>query len=158
MHFKEEKCKVLVHEVIYLCHKVNREGIQTEKCKIQVIRKSPHLTNPKELQACLGMMNAHYIPNILKFSSAAWKGSKIEVTHTTGTVFDQSKGILNSNKLFPFDKKLTVLCNDSPYGLGAMLSRQALRTRCLSRNLIGLWWSLAHTVNGWIKFSHCILN
>lgn len=49
VYLKSKKCKFLLPEVIYLGHKVNKDGIQLAEEKVQAIHKAPCPTNIKEV-------------------------------------------------------------------------------------------------------------
>ena len=128
IRLKREKCKFLVPEILYLGHVVNREGIKPSEGKVKSIRRP---TSVKNLQAFLAMINyyAQYIPNIsiilAPLHQLLKKEAKWEWTSKQEQAWEEAKEQLNSPKvLVHFDpsKAVTVACDDSPYGVGAVLS------------------------------------
>ena len=67
IRLKRSKCEFQAPEVIYLGHRITRDGIYSLKEKVKAIQDSPRPTNLKELQAFLGMLNYYscYIPNVI---------------------------------------------------------------------------------------------
>jgi len=64
VHLKRKQCVFLAPEVVYLGHRINKEGIQP--VEVKAIKEAPATTNVKELQAFLGMINynACYLSNL----------------------------------------------------------------------------------------------
>ena len=129
--FQLKKCVFLQNQVIYLGHRINREGIQPIEGKVRAIHEAPAPSNVKKLQAFLGMLNyyACYLPNLstilaplheLLAKDCKWTWGKRQVE-----AFNRAKDMLNfSDFLVQCDssKKLVLSCGASPYGLGAVLS------------------------------------
>ena len=120
-------------QVTYLGHKVSKEGIQPLQDEVDAITNAPAPTNVSELKSFLGMIN--YYQKILRNLSSVlaplhallsneihWHWSK-EQMHP----FQKSKKFLKSPRLlvqYDSQKKVTLACDASQYGLGAVLSHQ----------------------------------
>ena len=57
MRLKREKCTFMADEVVYLGHRINREGIQPTDDKVRAISATPRLVNTTQLRAFLGLVN-----------------------------------------------------------------------------------------------------
>ena len=117
--------------MIYLGHRINRDGIQPIEGKVRAIHEAPAPSNVKELQAFLGMLNyyACYLPNLstilaplheLLAKDGKWIWGKRQVE-----AFNRAKDMLNSSDLlvhYDPSKELVLSCDAPPYRLGAVLS------------------------------------
>ena len=111
----------------------SREGIQPLQDKVNAITNAPAPTNVSELRSYLGMINYYqkFLPNLssvlaplhgLLRNETCWHWGK-EQMHA----FQKSKEFLKSSRLlvhYDSEKKLTLACDASQYGLGAVLSHQ----------------------------------
>ena len=57
MRLNREKCTFMADEVVYLGHRINREGIQPTNDKVQAISATPRPVNTTQLRAFLGLVN-----------------------------------------------------------------------------------------------------
>uniref|UniRef100_A0A671TD66 Reverse transcriptase/retrotransposon-derived protein RNase H-like domain-containing protein n=1 Tax=Sinocyclocheilus anshuiensis TaxID=1608454 RepID=A0A671TD66_9TELE len=113
-------------QVEFLGFRVDKDGIKPTCEKVEAIQKAPPPRNKTELQAFLGLLNFYscFLPN-----KATW-GVKHE------TAYVQTKQLLQMDKMLAhYDEKkpLAVVCDASPYGLGALLfhlERDALAVNC----------------------------
>jgi len=120
-------------QVTYLGHKVSKEGIQPLDDKVEVIINAPAPKNVSELKSYLSMMNYYqkFLPNLssmlapldeLLRKETRWHWGKEQMQ-----AFQKSKEFLKSSRLlvhFDSQKELTLACDTSQYGLGAVLSHQ----------------------------------
>ena len=60
----KDKCIFDVDEIVFLGHKVNREGVAPLESKVTVIQNFPRPSNMKQLRRFLGMLNYYrrFIP------------------------------------------------------------------------------------------------
>ena len=133
LRLRKDKCVFMEPPVTYLEHKVSKEGIQPLQDKVDAITNAPAPTNASELRSYLGMINYYqkFLPNLssvlaplhaLLPNEACWHWGK-EQMHA----FQKSKEFLKSSRLlvhYDSQKKLTLACDASQYGLGAVLSHQ----------------------------------
>ena len=123
IRLKLKKCVFLQNQVIYLGHRINKDGIQPIESKVRAMQEAPAPTNVKELQAFLGMLNyyACYLPNLstvlaplheLLAKDCKWTWGKRQVE-----AFNRAKGMLNSADLlvhYDPSKELVLSCDASP--------------------------------------------
>ena len=130
LRLRKNKCVFMEPQVTYLGHKVSKEGIQPLDDKVEAITNAPAPKNVSELKSYLGMINYYQIvlPNLsnvlaplheLLRKETRWHWGKEQMQ-----AFQKSKDFLKSSRLFVHydgQKKLTLACNASQYGLGAVL-------------------------------------
>ena len=57
LKLNNEKCQFFNASVVYLGHKIDRDGLHPTDEKVRAIQDAPHPTNVKELRAWLGLLN-----------------------------------------------------------------------------------------------------
>lgn len=133
VRLKRGKCFFMVDEVVFLGHRINKEGIHPVDDKIQAIRDAPSPRSITELKSYLGLLNYYskFLRNLspvlaplheLLRKSVKWHWGKEQED-----AFSQSKELLQSSAvLIHFDpsKPLVLDCDASPYGIGAVLSHK----------------------------------
>ena len=128
---KKEKC--LFMQVQYLGHQIDRHGIYPTEEKVQAVLAAPQLKDVSQLRAYLGLIN--YYGKFLRGLSTTLaplykllrKGTVWGWGKEEQTAFEKSKAALRSDKLlvhFDHAKPLTLACDASPWGVGAVLSHQ----------------------------------
>lgn len=114
----------------FLGYLINSQGLHPTRSKVEAIKKAPMPTHKAELQVFLGLnfyvvflphkaSVAEPLPRLLD-SSAAWHWGRLE-THA----FEAVKELLKSSAvLVQYSDRLplTLACDASPYGIGAVLS------------------------------------
>jgi len=68
---KLPKCNFCSKEVLYLGHKVSREGVSTDAAKVEKVANWPTPTSTQEVQQFLGL-SSYYRKFIKNFASIAW--------------------------------------------------------------------------------------
>ena len=136
---KRSKCEFLMDKVVYLGMYINSEGMSpvNEKAeaiwKAETIWNAPTPSNVSQLQLFLGMINCYqrYLPNLSSVLEPQHFLLRKGVRQTWDTqqenAFRKVKSLLSSDCLlvhFDPTKKLTLSCDTSPYGLGAVLSHE----------------------------------
>ena len=60
----KDKCIFVVHEIVFLDHKVNREGVAPLESKVTASQNFPRPSSMKQLSRFLGMLNCYrrFIP------------------------------------------------------------------------------------------------
>ena len=133
LRLRKDKCVFTEPQVTYLGHKVSKEGIQPLQDKVDAITNAPAPTNVSELRSYLGMINycQKFLPNLstvlaplhgLLRNETCWHWGK-ERMHA----FQRSREFLKYPRLlvhYDGQKKLTLACDASQYGLRAVLSHQ----------------------------------
>ena len=128
---RDDKCIFMADEVIYMGHLVNSKGTRATTDKIESIQNAPSPTNVTELKSYLGLLNYYrsFLQNLstvlqplneLLKTEVAWVWSK-----NCEKSFKESKRLVaGSGLLVHFDmrKPVTVACDASSYGVGAVIS------------------------------------
>ena len=118
-------------EVIYLGHRIDKEGLHPTEAKIAAILKAPAPKNLTELRAFLGLLNYYgkFLPNLstmlaplhklLKSNTKwFWKAEQAQA-------FQEAKNLIQSPRVlvhYDSSRPLVLSCDTSPYGVGAILS------------------------------------
>ncbi|XP_064642179.1 uncharacterized protein K02A2.6-like [Lineus longissimus] len=128
---REEKCTFNADAVVYLGHRIDKDGLHPVPEKVEAIVKAPPPENIQQLQAYLGMLN--YYERFLRNRATVLEPLH-ELLRKKGSwhwgpdqqkAFVVSKELLQSSKiLVHYDpaKEIIVAPDASPYGLGAVLS------------------------------------
>ena len=118
---------------LYLGHTISAEGLRTADSKVEAIVRAPAPKNVTELHSFLGLVNycAKFRPNLATVLSPLYsllqKHQKWTWGHSQAKAFGEVKNLLRSSRvLVHFDDTLplTLLCDASPYGVGAVLLHQ----------------------------------
>ena len=131
LSLRREKCSFMLSRVEYLGHVISSDGLQPSEGKIRAITDSPPPQNIAQLRSFLGMVN--YYGKFLKHLSSRlaplyrllqqrtpWRWGAEE-----RTVFEAVKKQLSSPPILEHydpEKPLSLACDASPYGVGAVLS------------------------------------
>ncbi|XP_032078769.1 uncharacterized protein K02A2.6-like [Thamnophis elegans] len=130
---KRDKCQVAVSQIEFLGFLIDGSGIHPTAAKTKAIIEAPAPTNRAELQAFLGLLNFYvvFLPHKasvaeplhrLLDSGAAWVWGRREAS-----TFIAVKHLLISNDVlvqYSEHLPLVLVCDASPYGVGAVLSHQ----------------------------------
>ena len=127
---KKSKCLFMALEVEYLGHKVNSEGIHPTADKVKAIQDVPQPHNVTELKSFLGLLS-YYSKFLLNMSTTLsplyvllQKNRRWTWGKEQEEAFEQAKSFLQSDTLLVhYDprKEITLACDASPYGLGAVI-------------------------------------
>ena len=117
-------------EVIYLGHRIDKEGFHPMEAKIAAILKVLALKNFAEFRAFLGLLNYYskFLPNLSTMlvplhkllknhTKQLWKAEQAEA-------FQEVKNLLQSPRVlvhYDSSRPLVLSCDTSPYGVGAVL-------------------------------------
>ncbi|CAC5362482.1 unnamed protein product [Mytilus coruscus] len=139
-----EKCKFRVKEVTYIGHTLSADGVRPDQEKIRAIKEMPAPTDKKGVQRLLGTINylAKFVPNMSAVTEPIRKLLKEEHefiwTHEQQQAFEKLKDIITKNPVLSFcdvSKPVTVSCDASQCGLGAMLIQDNKPVAYASRSL-----------------------
>ena len=132
LRLKLPKCNFCRKEVLYLGHKVSREGVSTDPAKVEKVTNWPTPTSTQEVQQFLGL-SSYYRKFIKNFASIARplqrlteRGRAFAWTTECANSFAVLKQQLTSAPIlvFPDCSKLFILDTDaSQDGIGAVLSQ-----------------------------------
>ena len=110
---------------------MTQDGIYPLEEEVKAIQDSPRLTNLKELQAFLGMLNYYscYIPIVTSILAPLHKllvkDTPWEWSDTHEESWNKAKAALHSSKLlvhYSLERDIVIACDASPYGLGCVIS------------------------------------
>lgn len=133
LHIKPEKCHFLQHEIQFLGHIVNADGIKPDPQRSAALRNMPAPTNIQELRSFLGAINyyAKFINKMRAIRSPLDELLKKDTPFHWGPeqqqAFDHAKAILQSDMLLTHydpSKPIIVSADASNNGIGATISHR----------------------------------
>ena len=130
---KRSKCEFMRESVTYLGHRIDTDSLHPLPDRVRAIKEAPKPTSVTTLKAYLGMLT-YYSKFLPKLSTLLYplycllkKGAHWKWGTKQAQAFKASKKLLTSDKcLTHLDStlKLTLACDASEYGLGAVLSHK----------------------------------
>ena len=133
LRVKRSKCEFMKPSVTYLGHRIDVDGLHPLPDRVTAIREAPAPKSVSQLKSYLGMLTYYskFLPNLSTLLHPLYQLLKKDVEWTWGVAqakaFTVSKDLLVSKKcLTHFDSTLdlTLACDASAYGLGAVLSHK----------------------------------
>lgn len=133
VRLKKEKCVFLAPEVVYLGHRINREGLHPTDDKVQAITDMPRPTNVSKLRAFLGLVNFYgkFLKDLSTVLAPLYrllrKGARWRWQSEEEKAFESAKSMLKSPQLlvhYDINKELVLTCDASNWGVGAVLSHR----------------------------------
>ena len=127
----KKKCSFLQPAITYCGFRVDGAGLHKTPEKIQAVVEAPQPDNLTQLRAFLGMVNYYhrFLPNLshklAPLHHLLQKGVKWEWTENCMQAFQDVKQLMASETVLTHFKPalaVTLACDASPYGLGAVLS------------------------------------
>ncbi|KAL5503240.1 hypothetical protein EMCRGX_G010160 [Ephydatia muelleri] len=127
----KKKCKFLQPEITYCGFRVDGTGLHKTPEKVRAVVDAPQPDNITQLRAFLGMVNYYhrFLPNLshklAPLHRLLQKGVKWEWTEDCTQAFQDVKLLMASETVLTHFKPalaVTLACDASPYGLGAVLS------------------------------------
>ena len=131
LRVKKPKCKFMVPSVEYLGYRIDAAGLHPIADKVQAVVDVRTPTNVTELRSFLGLLTYYgkFLPNLSTLLAPLYKLLRKGVSWQWGNAqdgaFQKSKKLLSSSPLLcHFDSKLplTLACDASAYGIGAVLA------------------------------------
>lgn len=129
----KKKCKFYQTSVEFLGHVLDKEGVHPTKEKIKCIENAPIPKSVSELKSYLGLLNFYgkYIPmlssklkllydlckNNTNFESS-WSQEHLKVFEESKQLIQINNVLIHYNPTYP----LSLTCDSSGYGIGAVLS------------------------------------
>jgi len=131
LRLHKDKCTFMTTSVQYLGYKIDAQGIHPTQAKVKAIKEACTPRIVTELKAYLGILTYYskFLPNLStmlaplyalfqKDQAWLWQAAQAEA-------FQKSKDMLTSSSVLTHynpDLELTLACDASQYGLGAVLS------------------------------------
>ena len=118
-----------------LCHTINAQGLKPSHFKISAIADAPVPNNVSELKSFLGLVNYYgkFLPTLASHLSPLYqllnKKTKWGWERPQRKALNTVRDVLKSALLlahFDCSLPLILLCDASPYGLGAVLSHKMI--------------------------------
>lgn len=126
-----EKCEFFKEVIEYLGHSISGEGISPSKLKTEAIQKATPPNDVTSVRSFLGLINFYgkFVPmlqsQLRPLHDLLKTGVRFEWSRECQEVFDWVKAqLLQGPLLVHFDptKPITLVCDASPYGVGAVLN------------------------------------
>ena len=133
LRLKCSKCTFMMSSVEYLGHQISAKGIQPTEDKVRAIKDAPVPTDVTQLRSFVGLVNYYgkFLPNLSSVLAPLYtllqKGSQWKWGAQQEKAVSAVKSQLTSDCLlvhFDPQKPLTLACDASPYGVGAVLSHR----------------------------------
>ena len=131
LRLKKSKCRFMQPTLECLGYHIDETGVHPIQSKVKAVQDAPAPTNVSELKAYLGLLNFNgkFLPNLstelepsyqLLRKNQRWKWNTEQIR-----AFERSKTLLQSASVLhygPMKKLITVSCDASHYGIGALSS------------------------------------
>ena len=133
LRLKSKKCSFMLTSVEYLGHVIDSVGLHPTQAKVKAIKEAPNPKNVAELHSFLGLINYYgkFLPNLSATLAPLYKLLKQNTRwcweEPQITTFQKAKDALQSSSLlvhYDSAKPLTLACDASPYGIGAVISHK----------------------------------
>jgi hypothetical protein len=134
VHLNKEKREFMKPKVVFCGQEISKEGIKPVSSKEDGIVKAPAPQNVSQLKSYLGILNFYhrFLPNVASVLSPLHKllqkGISWKWSNKEAQAFQKSKDLLlTADVLEHYDpnKTLTLSCDASSYGIGAVLSQNS---------------------------------
>lgn len=131
IRLREDKCELGCEQVVYLGHRIDREGLHPSEQKLEAIMKAPAPRNLHELRSFLGFISYYrsFLPQMSQLLAPLYNLLRQNVKWRWETkedaAFNNAKQtLLRSSLLVHYDptQELILECDASPEGVGAVLS------------------------------------
>lgn len=166
-----DKSEFFRKEVLYLGHKITKEGLKPNDDKIKAVLKYPIPRTPTEIKSFLGLIGYYrkFIKDFAKITkpltSCLKKGKKIVIDETYIDAFNKCKELLVNAPIlqYPDPEKPYILTTDaSLFAIGAVLSQGSIgsdrpiayasrtltetetRYSAIERELLAIIWAIKH--------------
>ncbi|XP_036335034.1 uncharacterized protein K02A2.6-like [Rhagoletis pomonella] len=133
LRLRKDKCSFGVSSIEFLGFKLDSLGIRPSQSKVKAIQNAPAPQDKKQLQAFLGLLNFYhsFLPNkatiaeplhrlLDKNSHWFWKKEQQQAFENLKQLIVSERVLVHYSSKLP----LVVVCDASPYGIGAVLSHR----------------------------------
>ncbi|CAB3981992.1 retrotransposon-like family member retr-1 [Paramuricea clavata] len=142
----KEKCEFKSREITYVGHKLTENGVKPDEVKVKAINEMEAPTDKKGVEKLLGTVNylGKFIPNLATIAkpirSLLKKEIEFQWSFKQQKAFQDIKDTLTKDegpvlKFFDVSKPVTISCDASPTGLGAVLLQDGYPVAYTSRSL-----------------------
>ena len=131
MRLKRNKCCFNLPKVIYLGHRIDKDGLHPTEENTKAILQAPTPKNTTELRAFQGLINYYrkFLPNLSMVLTPLHKllknNTRWEWSVEQSKAFQDAKSLLKSPRVlihYDSSRPLMLTCDASPYGVGAVLA------------------------------------
>ena len=135
LKLRPEKCVLFEREIVYLGHVVSQDGVQTDECKIEVMRRWPVPHTVMEVRSFLGFANychqflkgyalvAQSLHALVSGENVSKKNRQVQWTDLCQEDFDRIKDLSCTAPVLAFtDFKQPFVLHVTPVGLAWVLS------------------------------------
>ena len=139
-----EKCKFKVDNVTFIGHKLSAEGLQADPNKVRAIVEMPRPQDAAGIRRFIGMVSylAKFVPNLSvilePLRKLICKETKFEWLKEHEDVFETAKRVISEApvlKIFDSTLPVTIQCDSSDKGMGAVLLQEGHIVHAVSRSL-----------------------
>uniref|UniRef100_A0A8C5PEH0 Gypsy retrotransposon integrase-like protein 1 n=1 Tax=Leptobrachium leishanense TaxID=445787 RepID=A0A8C5PEH0_9ANUR len=125
------KCEFLKDHLEFCGHVIDKTGLHTTDEKVKALIEAPIPRNVTQLHSYLGLLNYYnkFLPNLahtlFPLHRLLEKQQQWKWTESCSAAFKASKELIRSSRVlvhYDLSKPLSIACDASPYGLGAVLS------------------------------------
>lgn len=130
-----QKCEFFKKSVVYLGHRISKDGLAKTEDKVQAIKETSRPTNTSELRSLIGMVNFYkkFVPDMARILRPLYdllkKGRQCEWSKQCETCFNEIKRVIASDAVlthFNPNLPLYLSTDASNRGLAAVLTHRML--------------------------------
>ena len=128
-----QKCRFFMERIEYCGHEIDKDGLHNTNAKIEAVQYDPRPQDVSSVRGFLRLVNYYhrFLPTLSSvlhpLTQLLDKDHTWEWSHECEHAFNEAKRLVTSEQVLAHydpDLPVRVACDDSPYGLGAVLSHE----------------------------------